>query len=134
MLGDDPTVLTDHDAVGIGVNIDRPSDRARRHRVFVVVEAHQAGLRDRRWYGVESVEPAGIGNEPRTLGLEHFPDRPVRELRMAMCLVGNGTVPTSCCPSVPRVSECRIGLAVADRNIMRAMISLSCFGPYEPSH
>src|ERR1700716_3383726 len=86
MLGDDPTVLTDHDAVGIGVNIDRTSDRARRHRVFVVVEAHQAGLRARRWYGVESVEPAGIGNEPRTLGLEHFPDRPVRELRMAMCL------------------------------------------------
>jgi hypothetical protein len=28
MLGDNPPVLTDHDAVGIGLDLDRPSDRA----------------------------------------------------------------------------------------------------------
>src|SRR5664280_1604211 len=93
MLGDDPAVLTDHDAVGIGVNIDGPSDRARRYRIFVVVEAHQAGLRDRCRHCVEPIEPAGIGNEPRPLRLEHFPDRPVRELRIAMCPgVGNAFI------------------------------------------
>jgi hypothetical protein len=47
MLGNDASVLADHDAVGVGVNLDRSSDCAGRYRVFVVVEAHQAGLRDR---------------------------------------------------------------------------------------
>ena len=56
MLGDDLPVLADHDAVGIGMNFDRPSDRTGRHRVLVVVEAHQAGLRDRRRNGMEAVE------------------------------------------------------------------------------
>ena len=28
MLGDDPPVLADHDPVGVGVNLDRASDRA----------------------------------------------------------------------------------------------------------
>ena len=45
MFGHDPTVLADHDAVGIGVNLDRPPDCAGRNRVLVVVEAYQAGLR-----------------------------------------------------------------------------------------
>jgi len=40
MLGDDPAVLADHDVVSIGMDLDRPSDRARGHRVLVVVEAH----------------------------------------------------------------------------------------------
>src|SRR5882757_5688029 len=80
MLGDDPTVLTDHDAVGIGVNIDRPSDRARRHRLFVVVEAHQAGLRGRRWHGVESVEPADIICwAPKTATCEAMRPRRIRK-------------------------------------------------------
>src|ERR1700738_1868366 len=35
---------------------------------------------------MEAVEPADIGNEPRPLRLEDFPDRLVWELRMAMCL------------------------------------------------
>ena len=55
MFGDDPPVLADHDAIGIGMDIDGTPDRTGRHRVFVVVEANQAGLRDRRRYGMESV-------------------------------------------------------------------------------
>jgi len=58
MLGNDPPVLADHDAVGIGLNLDRTSDCAGSYRVFVVVEAHQPGLRDRRRHRVESVKPA----------------------------------------------------------------------------
>jgi hypothetical protein len=59
MLAHDPPVLADHDALGIGVNFDRPPDGMRRHRVSVIVEAHQAGLRHGGWDGVESVEAAG---------------------------------------------------------------------------
>ena len=93
MLGDDPPVLADHDAVGIGMDFDRTPDRAGRHRVFVVVEAHQAGLRDRRRHRVEAVEPARIGNELRPLRLEHLPDRLLGQLRMAMRLgVGDALV------------------------------------------
>src|SRR5580704_7062336 len=69
MLADDSPVLADHDAVGIGMNLDGTPDGARCHRVFVVIEAHQAGLRHRRLHRVESVEPAGIGNELRPLRL-----------------------------------------------------------------
>ena len=66
-----------------------PSDLAK----SVVVEAHQAGLRDRCRHRMEAVEPAGVGNQLRSLRLEHFPDRPVRELRMAMCPgVGNAFI------------------------------------------
>src|SRR5438477_5308238 len=86
MLGDDPSILTDHDAVGIGMNLDRTSDCAGSYRVFVVVEAHQAGLRDRRRHRVEPVEPAGIGNELWPFRLEHFPDRLLGKLWMAMRL------------------------------------------------
>src|SRR6476646_2656955 len=77
MLGDDASVLADYDTVGIGMNLNRAPDGAGRDRVFVVVEAHQAGLRYRYRcrYRVESVEPAGIGNELRSLGFEHLPDR-----------------------------------------------------------
>ena len=86
MLGDDPPVLADHDALGIGVNLDRAPDRAGGHRVLVVVEAHQAGLRDRCRHRMEAVEPAGIGNQLRPLRLEHLPDRLVGQLRMTMGL------------------------------------------------
>ena len=60
MFGNDPPVLADHDTVGIGMDLDGTPDRTGRYRVFVVVEAHQAGLGDRRRYGMESVEPARI--------------------------------------------------------------------------
>ena len=75
MLGNDASVLADHNAVGVGMNLYRPPDSAGRDRVFIVVEPHQAGLRDRCRHRVESVEPAGIGNELRSLGFEHLPDR-----------------------------------------------------------
>src|SRR5579863_2006753 len=86
MLGNDASVLADHNAVGIGMNLDRTSDGAGRDRVFVVVEAHQAGLRDRCRYRMESVEPAGIGNELGPLSFEHLPDRLLGQLWMAMGL------------------------------------------------
>src|SRR5262245_32064578 len=47
VLADDPAVLADHDAVRIGMDLDRSPDRAGGYRVFIVVEAHQAGLGDR---------------------------------------------------------------------------------------
>ena len=93
MLGDDPPILADHDAVGIGMDLDGTSDRAGCHRVFVVVEAHQAGLRDRCRHRMEAIEPASIGNELWPLRFEHLPDRLVGQLRMAMRLgVGNAFV------------------------------------------
>jgi hypothetical protein len=39
MFGDDPPVLADYDAVGIGMNLDRTPDCVGCHRVLVVVEA-----------------------------------------------------------------------------------------------
>src|ERR1700676_4900876 len=93
MLSDDPPVLADYDAIRIGMNLDRTPDRTGRHRVSIVVEAHQAGLRDRCRHRVESIEPAGIGNELRPLRLEHLPDRLLGQLRMAMRFgVGNAAV------------------------------------------
>src|SRR3954453_232922 len=86
MLGDDLAVLADHDAVGIGLDFDGPTDRPGRDRVLVVVEAHQAGLRDRRRRAVEAIEPAGIGHQRGALGLEHRPHRLVPHLGMAMGL------------------------------------------------
>ena len=93
MLADDPSVLADDDAVGIGMNLDRSPDRARRHRVLVIVEADQTGLGDRDRNGMEPIEPAGIGNKLRPLRLEHVPDRLVRQFGMAMRLdVGNALI------------------------------------------
>src|SRR3954468_4694473 len=86
MLSDDPPVLADYDAICISMNLDRTSDRTGRHRVLVVVEPHQACLRDRRLHRVESIELASIGNELRPLRLEHFPDRLLGQLWMAMHL------------------------------------------------
>jgi hypothetical protein len=86
MLGDTPAVLSDHDPVGVGVNLDWASDRAGAHRVFVVVETNEAGLRHRGRQGVETVEPAAIGNEPRPLFLEDLPDRSIRPFGMGMGL------------------------------------------------
>jgi hypothetical protein len=44
MLGDESPVLANHDAIGVGMNLDRSPDRAGGHGVFVVIEAYQAGL------------------------------------------------------------------------------------------
>src|SRR6516162_5627466 len=48
MLGNDPTVLADHDAVRIGLDLNRPPDRARCHRVLVVFDGFHAAP-DRSW-------------------------------------------------------------------------------------
>ena len=64
MFSDYPAVLADDDAIGIGLNLDRPADRVSGHRVLVVVEAHQTGLGDRSRHATESVKPPGIGNDP----------------------------------------------------------------------
>jgi hypothetical protein len=44
MVGDDTPILTDDEAIGIGVDVDRTADGAGIDRIFVVVEAHEAGL------------------------------------------------------------------------------------------
>src|SRR6202035_5251034 len=75
MLSDDPPVLADYDVIRIGMNLDRTPDRTGCPRVSIVVEAHQAGLQDRCRHRVESIEPAGIGNELWPFGFEHLPDR-----------------------------------------------------------
>src|ERR1019366_5186158 len=84
MLGNDASVLADYDAIGVGMNLDRPPDCAGHDRVFVVVEAHQAGLRDRCRHRVESVEPTSIRNKLWPFGFEHLPDRLFGQFRMAM--------------------------------------------------
>ncbi len=67
MLSNDAPVLADYKAVGIGMQLDRTPNRARSHRVFVVIEAHQTSLRDRYRHYVESIEPAGMrGSESWT--------------------------------------------------------------------
>jgi hypothetical protein len=45
------------------VDFGRPSGGTRCHRVFIVIEAHQAGLRDGGRDVVESAEAAGRGDE-----------------------------------------------------------------------
>src|SRR5215207_3553396 len=80
MFGDDPSVLTDHDAVRIGMNFDGTPNCVGSNRVFVVVEPYQAGLRHRRRHRMEAVKPARIANELRPFRLEHVPDRLIGQL------------------------------------------------------
>ena len=75
MLGHDPPVLADHNAIGVSVDVDRTADRAGAHRVLVIVEPDQAGFRDRGRQGVEAIEAAAMGNELRPLLFEDLPDR-----------------------------------------------------------
>ena len=86
MFRDDATILANDNAIGIGMDVDRPPDGAGVHRVLVVVEAHQAGLRHRRRQRVEAVEPATIRDEIWPLLLEDVPYRLVRPFRMGMHL------------------------------------------------
>ena len=44
VLADDDAVLTDDDPIGIGMRVHWLANRRGEHRVFVVVEAHRAGL------------------------------------------------------------------------------------------
>lgn len=63
-IRNDAPVLMNHDGVGIGQDLDRAPDSVGSDRVFVVVEAHQTALRDRRLHGMEAV--ACPTNEKRT--------------------------------------------------------------------
>ena len=63
MLADNRAVLADYDAIGIGLDLDRPTHRRRGNRILVVVEAHQAGLGDRGLRRTEPVEPAADRHE-----------------------------------------------------------------------
>ena len=75
MLADNTAILAQDDALGIGVDLDRATDRARVHRVFVIVEPHQARLRHRGLLRMEPVEAAGIRHKAGTFRLEYLPDR-----------------------------------------------------------
>src|SRR3954453_18411494 len=86
MLGKDAPVLADYNAVGIGMHLDWTPNRARRHRVFVVVEAHQAGLRDRCRHCMETTDPAGIWSRLWPFRLERLPDFLVGQFWMAVRL------------------------------------------------
>src|SRR5271155_2357952 len=97
MLSDNTPVLADYDAIRIGVNFDGTTDSAGSYRVLVVVEAYQAGLRDRCRHRVESIEPTGIRNELRSLRLEHLPDRLLSHLRMVVHLgIGDAFIEQPC--------------------------------------
>src|SRR5476651_1151226 len=86
MFRDDATILTNDDPIGVGMDLHRPADGAGVHRVFVVVEAHQAGLRHRGRQRMKAIEPAAIRNEVRPLLLEYLPHGLIRSFRMAMRL------------------------------------------------
>src|SRR5271156_2034619 len=86
MLADDTAILAQDHALGIGVDLDRTADRAGAHRVFVVVEPHQARLRYRRLLRMEPVEAAAIGNQLGPLLLEHLPDGLLGALGVRMSL------------------------------------------------
>ena len=82
MLADNGAVLTDDNAVSIGLDLDRPTHRTRGDRILVVVEAHQAGLGDRGLRRAEPVKPAGDRHELGALRLKDLPDRVVGQFRM----------------------------------------------------
>ena len=84
MFRDHAFVLADDDAVGIGMDLDRTADRSRIHRMLVVVEADQAGLRDRGRQCIKAIEPTAVTDQLGPLLLEHIPDRPVRTVGTRM--------------------------------------------------
>ena len=84
VFANDNPVLPDNDAVGVGVEFDRTPDRARLHRVFIVVEANQAGLRHRYAHRMEAVEAATQRHDFGPLFLESLEDRLIGNLGMTM--------------------------------------------------
>src|SRR6267142_1308507 len=93
MLADNRALLAYHDAVGIGLDLDRPTDSARGDRVLVVVEPHQTGLRHRGLNRMEAVEWASWRHQLAALGFEGLPDRAVGQLGMLVRLgVGDASV------------------------------------------
>ena len=83
--GGDP-VLANDDPVCISVDFDRTPDRARLHRVFVVIEPDKAGLGHRRAHCMEAVEAAAQLHELLPFVLENLPDRAAGAFWMTMRL------------------------------------------------
>ena len=93
MFADDRAVLADHQAIGIGLDLDRPADGTRGDRVLVVVEPHQTGLRDRGLSRVEPVEWPSNLHQLRSFRLESLPDRAVGQFGMLVRFgVGDASV------------------------------------------
>jgi hypothetical protein len=86
MVSDDTPILADDDAIGIGLDVDRTADGAGVDRIPIVIEAHQAGLRDRGLHFMETVEAAPIWYKLLPLFLKDVPDRFVGDLGVAMGL------------------------------------------------
>ena len=93
MAGHNLTILPAFQPVGIGADLDGTADRAGVDRVTVLVEPHEAGLGDGGRDGMESVKRSDIRDQARPLGLEHLPDRLVRNVGVPVRLgVGDASV------------------------------------------
>ena len=86
MFADDAPILPNDDAIGIGLDFDRPAHSIGHHRVFVAVEANKAGLRHRRAHRMEAVEATAQRHEVLSFVLEDLPNRSIAHLRVAMRL------------------------------------------------
>src|SRR5271166_1180882 len=86
MFRDDASVLANGHPIRVRMDLDRPANSAGVHRVFVVVDAHEAGLRHRGWQRVEAIETAAIRDEVWPLLLEYLPHGLIRPFRMGMPL------------------------------------------------
>src|SRR5260370_18971514 len=86
MLADNGPVLADDNALGVNLDLDRPTHRTRGNRILVVVAAHQAGLGHRGLRRAEPVEPTADRHELGALGLKDLPDRLVGQFRMPVRL------------------------------------------------
>jgi len=73
VIRNDLAVLADDGPVGVGVDINRPSDRLGHHRVFVLVEPNQTGLRDRGRADMKAIELVDIRHQARSFRLEYIP-------------------------------------------------------------
>jgi hypothetical protein len=71
MLGDDPPVLTDYDAIGIGMNLDRTPDRTGGHRgsPALVTRARRHDQWPRVFHGVKGCN--GGPSDPLASGKRH---------------------------------------------------------------
>ena len=92
MLCDNGPILANDNPFGVSMDLDRPPDGRRDHRVFVpqgidppdqflifvTIEPYRAGLRYCGGHAVETIEGACVSYQMRPFGFEHLPD----------CLVG----------------------------------------------
>jgi len=67
VAADDLAILPELHALGVGADLDRPTDGPGFHRVAVLVEADETGLRHRGRHGVEAVERPDVVNQHRTV-------------------------------------------------------------------